>query len=87
MFTRLGWDGQKWLHRDLNAAAAGNPVDAVADSALTSCALTGKAQRVYYIGMDGHVHELGSWDGQSWWQNDLNAVATGNPVNAVPAGG
>ena len=52
----------------------------------------GTSPDVYYIGTDGHVHEL-MWDDKSktWKHSDLNTEAEGNPVsnpvNAVPAAG
>ena len=56
----------------------GNPsVNAAAGSTLTSFTLSDTTTRVYYVGVDGHVHELG-WSGTDWWHTDVTVMVSGS---------
>jgi hypothetical protein len=87
----LLFDGEAWTDADLSASApasqlpAGDPAVAVWDSDHG-----GASEHVFYLGTDGHLHELYSFQGGSTWQaQDLTwithdgATPAGNPAAFV----
>jgi hypothetical protein len=77
-------EGQGWTHNDLFAQCTGDPVPAIAGSALTGYVTTfNEQQHINYFDRGGRVHEL-YFDGSGWRHNDLFAISTGDPVPAAP---
>ena len=74
----LGWSGKDWLHTDVTANAKGDPVvKAAANSGLTKLRMEQHHNAVYYVGVDGHIHELG-WNGGDWLHTDVTAMVSGS---------
>ncbi|WP_197514769.1 choice-of-anchor D domain-containing protein [Mycobacterium sp. 852013-50091_SCH5140682] len=76
----------RWADNDLTALAGGATPRLT--TTLTSHRLGDDSQHVFFIGTDGHVHELfiGSGAGASWADNDLTALAgamSPNPATAL----
>jgi hypothetical protein len=63
-----------WADNDLTVSAnAGGAVPPTPTSALTGYPLGNNSKHVFFIGTDGHVHEL-FIHGAGWLDNDLTAL-------------
>src|SRR5690606_31229442 len=72
----LGWYNNRWNHRDLTADAGAIP--AVSGSPLSVITISNDDPRVYYLGVDQHVHEL-AWKSLThvWYHTDVSAAGGG----------
>jgi hypothetical protein len=70
----LGWNGSNWYAGNVTAQATGAPPPAASGSALTCFGANGENSRIYYLGTDGNVWELG-WNGSNWFAGNVWAQA------------
>jgi hypothetical protein len=77
-------DGGSWADNDLTALAGAGAVPPTPTSALTGYPLSDDSQHVFFIGTDGHVHEL-FIAGVGWADNDLTTLAGAVPPSPASA--
>jgi hypothetical protein len=75
--------GAGWIYNDLTALARAVPPNPT--SALDGYRLSDDSKHVFFIGTDGHVHELQIARGGRWVDNDLTTMAGAVPPKATSA--
>jgi hypothetical protein len=69
--------GEKWIHNDL-MQLSGNSTPPISGSPLAGYARSDGDQHVFFVGIDGHVHELHIEPNGSWENNDLTHLSVNN---------
>jgi Pro-kumamolisin, activation domain len=79
--------GAGWIYNDLTALAGVGAVPPNPTSALEGFRLSDDSKHVFFIGTDGHVHELQIARGGRWVDNDVTTLAgaafSPNPTTAL----
>jgi Abnormal spindle-like microcephaly-assoc'd, ASPM-SPD-2-Hydin/Fungal fucose-specific lectin/Galactose oxidase, central domain len=75
--------GAGWIYNDLTALARAVPPNPT--TALDGYRLSDDSKHVFFIGTDGHVHELQIARGGRWVDNDVTTLAGAVPPKAASA--